>query len=120
MARSWLDRSRYGGSCPADNAGDPAVFRIGHFPWSFLRITGLFLTAPLYGPALIPVQVKVSLAAALAAALAFWLPDLPAFPDDPASAIYQGAILGMAMQIAPIRQRHALLAPPAPESWRSV
>ena len=30
----------------------------GHFLWPFLRITGLFLTAPLYGSSSIPAQVK--------------------------------------------------------------
>jgi flagellar biosynthetic protein FliR len=79
---------------------------LGRFLWPFLRITGLFLTAPFYGSALIPARVKAILAAALAAALAFWLPDLPAFPGDPPSAITQGIIqitfgaaLGVVMQI---------------------
>jgi flagellar biosynthesis protein FliR len=79
---------------------------LGHFMWPFLRITGLFLTAPLYGSALIPGQVKALLAAGLAAALALWLPNLPPFPADPPAAIYAGitqiaygALLGMTMQI---------------------
>jgi flagellar biosynthetic protein FliR len=79
---------------------------LGQFLWPFLRITGLFLTAPLYGSALIPNAVKAAMAAAFAAALAFWLPALPAFPGDPASAIFQGilqltfgALLGMVMQV---------------------
>lgn len=79
---------------------------LGHFLWPFLRITGLFLTAPLYGSALIPGQVKALLAAAFAAALALWLPNLPPFPADPPAAIYAGitqitygALLGMTMQI---------------------
>jgi flagellar biosynthetic protein FliR len=79
---------------------------LGHFLWPFLRITGLFLTAPLYGSALLPASLRATLAAAYAAALALWLPNLPAFPGDPASAIYAGicqitygALLGMVMQI---------------------
>ncbi len=79
---------------------------LGHFLWPFLRITGLFLTAPLYGSALIPSQVKALLAAAFAASLALWLPNLPPFPADPPAAIYAGitqiaygALLGMTMQI---------------------
>jgi flagellar biosynthesis protein FliR len=79
---------------------------LGHFLWPFLRITGIFLTDPFYGSNFIPSQVKALLAAAFAASLAFWLPDLPAFPGDPATAILQGVIqigfgaaLGMAMQI---------------------
>jgi flagellar biosynthesis protein FliR len=79
---------------------------LGHFLWPFLRITGMFLTAPFYGSSLIPAQMKAVLAAVLAAGLAFWLPDLPAFPADPWSAIYQGVVqiafgasLGLVMQI---------------------
>jgi len=85
---------------------DQILTWLGRFLWPFLRITGLFLTAPFYGSTLIPARVKAILAAALAAALAFWLPDLPAFPGDPLNAIYQGivqitfgAALGMVMQI---------------------
>lgn len=79
---------------------------LGHFLYPFLRVTGLFLTDPLFGSAFIPAPVKAILAAALAAALALWLPGLPAFPGDPAGALYQGvlqlsfgAVLGLTMQI---------------------
>jgi flagellar biosynthetic protein FliR len=79
---------------------------LGHFLWPFLRVTGLFLTAPLYSSPLIPSQIKAVLAAMYAAALAFWLPNLPAFPGDPAGAIFAGvlqisygAVLGLATQI---------------------
>lgn len=79
---------------------------LGQFLWPFLRITGLLLTAPVYGSPLVPGMVKAALAAAMAAALALWLPGLPPFPGDPLSAIYTGAIqiafgamLGMTMQI---------------------
>ncbi len=79
---------------------------LGHFLWPFLRITGLLLTAPLYGSNLIPSMVKAILAATYAAALAMWLPNLPPFPADPFSAFYAGivqiaygALLGMVMQI---------------------
>ncbi|MGE4481090.1 flagellar biosynthetic protein FliR [Acidocella sp.] len=78
----------------------------GRFLWPFLRITGLFLTAPFYGSALIPGMVKALLAAALALSLAMWLPGLPPYPADPFRAILTGfvqisygALLGMAMQI---------------------
>lgn len=78
----------------------------GRFLWPFLRITGLFLTAPVYGSAFIPNIVKAILAAALALSLAMWLPNLPAYPSAPAPAILMGfeqiaygAILGMTMQI---------------------
>ncbi|HUM08812.1 MAG TPA: flagellar biosynthetic protein FliR [Acidocella sp.] len=79
---------------------------LGHFLWPFLRITGLFLTAPLYGSSMIPATVKALLAAAFAAALAMWLPNLPPFPGDPFSAVYTGitqiafgALMGMTMHI---------------------
>ena len=63
---------------------------LGHFLWPFLRITGLFITAPLFGSTYIPAAVKALTAASLALSLALWLPDLPPFPGDPISAIYQG------------------------------
>jgi len=79
---------------------------LGQFIYPFLRVTGLFLTDPLFGSAFIPAAVKAVLVAALAAALALWLPGLPAFPGDPVSAMYQGvlqlsygALLGCTMQI---------------------
>jgi len=79
---------------------------LGHFLWPFLRITGLFLTAPLYSSPLIPGMVKSLMAAAFAACLALWLPNLPPFPADPPAAIFAamtqityGALLGMTMQI---------------------
>jgi flagellar biosynthesis protein FliR len=79
---------------------------LGRFVWPFLRITGVFLTAPVYGSSLIPMRVKAILATAFAGALSFWLPALPAFPGDPATAIYQGVIqigvgaaIGVVMQI---------------------
>jgi flagellar biosynthesis protein FliR len=78
---------------------------LGRFVWPFLRITGVFLTAPFYGSALIPMRVKAILAAVLAGALAFWLPDLPAFPGDPVSAIYEGIIqIGFGAAIGSVMQ----------------
>lgn len=78
----------------------------GRFLWPFLRISGLFLTAPIYGSAFIPNIVKAIFAAALAFSLAMWLPNLPAYPSSPARAIFvgfeqiaYGAILGITMQI---------------------
>jgi flagellar biosynthetic protein FliR len=79
---------------------------LGRFLWPFLRITGLFLTAPLYNSAFVPRMVKVAISTTYAISLAMWLPSLPPFPGDPASAILQGllqisqgALLGMLMQI---------------------
>ncbi|GAB0116683.1 flagellar biosynthetic protein FliR [Acidisoma sp. 7E03] len=65
---------------------------LGAFLWPFLRLTGLFLTAPLFNSALIPAQVKAAMVLGCAAALAVWLPDLPPFPGAPAPAILQGLI----------------------------
>ncbi len=79
---------------------------LGHFLWPFLRITGLFLTAPLYSSPLIPGMVKSLMAAGFAACLALWLPNLPPFPADAPAAIFAamtqiayGALLGITMQI---------------------
>jgi flagellar biosynthesis protein FliR len=78
---------------------------LGRFVWPFLRITGIFLTAPLYGSNLIPMRVKAMLAAVLAGALSFWLPALPAFPGDPVTAIYQGVIqIGFGAAIGAVMQ----------------
>lgn len=78
----------------------------GRFLWPFLRVTGLFLTAPVYGASFIPNMVKAFLVAAFSLSLAMWLPDLPPYPSDPISAILTGfeqiafgAALGMTMQI---------------------
>jgi flagellar biosynthetic protein FliR len=83
-----------------------ALLWLGHFLWPFLRMTGLFLTAPIFGSSMVPSVVKATLAAVYAAALAMWLPNLPAFPGDPATAIYAGitqiaygALLGLVMDI---------------------
>lgn len=65
---------------------------LGAFLWPFLRVTGLFLTAPLFSSALIPAQVKAALVLALSAALAVWLPELPPFPAYPPAAILQGLV----------------------------
>jgi flagellar biosynthetic protein FliR len=63
---------------------------LGRFVWPFLRITGVFLTAPFYGSALIPMRVKAILAAALA---------------DPITAIYQGIIqIGFGAAIGAVMQ----------------
>jgi flagellar biosynthetic protein FliR len=79
---------------------------LGQFAWPFLRLTGLFLTAPLFGSPLIPPMVRALLAAVYAAALALWLPTLPSFPGAPlavfaagAVQITYGALLGMCMQV---------------------
>jgi len=79
---------------------------LGQFAWPFLRLTGLFITAPLYGSTLIPGSVKALLVATYAAALALWLPVLPPFPADPflamaagAVQIAYGALLGMCLQV---------------------
>ncbi len=80
---------------------------LGRFLWPFLRITGLFLTAPLFNSAFIPRVVKLSITASYAVALALWLPTLPRVPDDILSImilgllqIVTGALMGFVLQIA--------------------
>lgn len=79
---------------------------LGRFLWPFLRISGLFLTAPIYGSAFVPAMIKAIFAATLALSLALWLPNLPSYPSSPGPAIFEGfeqiaygAVLGIAMQI---------------------
>lgn len=79
---------------------------LGSFVWPFLRVTGLFLTAPVFSSSLIPAQVKALLVLALSFALALWVPDLPPFPNYPAAAVVQiivqisvGAAIGLINQI---------------------
>jgi flagellar biosynthetic protein FliR len=67
---------------------------LGRILWPFLRLTGLFLTAPLYSSALIPARVKAIFVFALAWCLSVWMPHLPAFPAAPAA-----VMLGAATQL---------------------
>lgn len=100
--------------CPCASSGSSGVVLdqhnlmlwFGRFLWPFLRITGLFLTAPFYGSAFVPPAVKALFAAAFAISLAMWLPDLPPYPSDPIGAIATGfeqiifgAALGLVMQL---------------------
>jgi flagellar biosynthetic protein FliR len=78
----------------------------GSILWPFLRLTGLFLTAPLYSSTLIPARVKAIIVLAYAWSLSLWLPPLPAFPQDAGQAIVQtiiqisiGAVIGLTAQL---------------------
>jgi len=50
------------------------------FLWPFIRITGLMLSAPLWGHSSVPTQAKIGLAAAITVVIAPTLPPLPAIP----------------------------------------
>lgn len=77
------------GASPMELSEHQILSWLGAFLWPFLRITGLFLTAPLFNSTFLPAPIKAALVFALAAALAFWLPDLPPFPAHPAAAVVQ-------------------------------
>ncbi|MFV0277685.1 MAG: flagellar biosynthetic protein FliR, partial [Parahaliea sp.] len=75
--------------------------------WPFLRISALFLVAPVFSAASIPVRVRVILAAVIAALLAPLLPAMP--PVDTLSAeglllaareVAVGALMGAVVQLA--------------------
>lgn len=65
---------------------------LGAVLWPFLRLTGLFLTAPLYSSSLIPARVKAVLVFGFAWCLSFWLPPLPSFPTDPARIMVEAGL----------------------------
>ncbi|MCB8874896.1 flagellar biosynthetic protein FliR [Acidisoma silvae] len=78
----------------------------GRVLWPLLRLTGLFLTAPLYSSSFIPARVKAVFVLAYAWALSLWLPHLPPFPDIPAVVLAQtvtqistGAAIGLTAQL---------------------
>jgi flagellar biosynthesis protein FliR len=53
---------------------------LGGFFWPFMRLTGVFLIAPVFGNNLLPVQVRVLFSVVLAACLASWDGPWPALP----------------------------------------
>ncbi len=79
---------------------------LGRFLWPFLRLSGLFLTAPVMGSRYVPAQVRLGLSVLFALALGAALPHLPAFPANPwhamiagALQIAYGALLGLVMLV---------------------
>ena len=67
---------------------------LGQYLWAFLRVSGAFLVAPVFGAAVVPVRVKLVLALAVSVAIA---PGLPAAPT-PAPFSADG-LLTMAAQL---------------------
>jgi flagellar biosynthesis protein FliR len=72
---------------------EPALLQyLGDAFWPFMRLTGVFLTAPLLGNAILPVQFRVLLAALLAGCLAAWGGPWAPFPAAPGAVLLSGAI----------------------------
>jgi flagellar biosynthetic protein FliR len=59
------------------------------FFWPFTRITGVLMTAPVLGSAILPIQFRVALSVLLAGCLAAWGGPFPPLPTTiPAIALY--------------------------------
>ena len=72
---------------------EPALLQyLGDAFWPFMRLTGVFLTAPLLGNAILPVPFRVLLAALLAACLASWGGPWPPFPAAPGAVLFSGLV----------------------------
>lgn len=65
---------------------------LGSFVWPFLRVTGLFLTAPLFSSTMIPAPVKAVLVLCLSLCLSLWLPHLPPVPSLVPALMLQAAV----------------------------
>ena len=86
---------------------EPALLQyLGDAFWPFTRLTGIFLTAPLLGNAILPVPFRVLLAALVAACLAAWGGPWPPLPSASGAvllagviAIAFGALIGLVGQI---------------------
>lgn len=60
--------------------------------WPFLRITGVFLTAPILGSSTIPVFHRVIMTVLFAACLAAWAGPWPPLPSSLMAIVYDGTI----------------------------
>lgn len=68
---------------------EPALLQyLGDAFWPFMRLTGVFLTAPLLGNAILPVPFRVLLAACLAS----WGGPWPPFPAAPGAVLFSGLV----------------------------
>ncbi|MBK1690701.1 flagellar biosynthetic protein FliR [Ectothiorhodospira mobilis] len=73
---------------------------VGSFVWPFVRITGMFLAAPIFGAGMIPVRVRVGLAMLLALFVAPLLPQPPAiqpFSLEGLAVTVQQILIGVSM-----------------------
>lgn len=71
----------------------PALLQyLGDAFWPLMRLTGVFLTAPILGNAVLPVPFRVLLAALLAACLAAWGGPWPPFPAAAGLVLFSGAV----------------------------
>lgn len=82
------------------------ITALAAFFWPFTRMTGVFLTAPILGNAILPIPFRVALCALLAGCLAAWAGPWPPFPNGmPTIACYAllqiafGAGIGLVGQI---------------------
>ncbi|HUC18850.1 MAG TPA: flagellar biosynthetic protein FliR [Acetobacteraceae bacterium] len=60
--------------------------------WPFMRLTGVFLTAPVLGNSILPVPFRVLLSALVAGCLAGWGGPWPSFPSGAGAVIFSGAV----------------------------
>jgi len=79
---------------------------LGSFYWPFMRLTGVFLFAPIFGNSLLPVPFRVLFATMLAACLAAWGGPWPALPANLVGIMLSGfigisfgAMLGLVGQV---------------------
>ncbi|MFP4684047.1 MAG: flagellar biosynthetic protein FliR [Ectothiorhodospira sp.] len=73
---------------------------VGSFAWPFVRITGMFLAAPIFGAGMIPVRVRIVLALLLALFVAPLLPETPAiqpFSLEGLAVTVQQILIGVSM-----------------------
>lgn len=70
-----------------------AVFAyLGDAFWPLMRMTGVFLTAPIFGNSAVPVPFRVLLATLISACLAAWGGPWPPLPPTTAGVFFSGAV----------------------------
>ncbi|TMV88035.1 flagellar biosynthesis protein FliR, partial [Thioclava sp. BHET1] len=60
--------------------------------WPFLRVTGVFLTAPVLGSRSLPVLYRVLMSALFAICLGAWGGPWPPLPDNVFAILYAGIV----------------------------
>ncbi len=72
---------------------EPALLQyLGDAYWPFMRLTGVFLTAPVLGNSIVPVPFRVLFAALIAVCLAAWGGPWPPLPAAAGAVMLSGAI----------------------------